>query len=95
MTISDQTLALVSEFVRIELTEYLSEAFVISEVTSEFLPDAEGNEYIRTTVTFEDNHPKLDGHTLNMFTSHITPLCAERGFDRPVVTYTNRSGILV
>ena len=38
MTASDTTLAHVSDLVHIEIAEYLSDAFVIAEVTSEFLP---------------------------------------------------------
>ena len=95
MAASDQTLAHVSDLVRIELAQYLPASFVISEVASELLPDSEGNEYVRTRVIFEDDHPKLDPRVLNSFTLHITPLCEERGFERPIVTYANRSEIPV
>ena len=60
MTASDTTLASVSDLVRIELAGFLSDAFVIAEVTSEFLPTPDGDDYIRTTVILEDDHPELD-----------------------------------
>ena len=93
MTASDTTLAHISDLVHIELAEYLSDAFVIAEVTSEFLPGPEGDDYIRTTVIFEDGHPELDARALNKFSLRIDPLCAERGFDRPTIAYANRSEI--
>ena len=93
MAASDATLAHVSDLVRIELAKYLPEAFVIAEVTSQFLPTSEGDDYVRTTVIFEDEHPELDPRALNNFSLHITPLCTARGFDRPTITYTNRSEI--
>ena len=93
MTTSDVTLKHVSDLVRIELAGFLSDAFIIADVTSEFLPGPEGDDYIRTTVILEDDHPELDPRVLNKFTLHMSPLCAERGFDRPVVVYANRSEI--
>ena len=93
MTASDTTLANVSDLVRIELAGFLSDAFVIAEVTSEFLPTPDGDDYIRTTVILEDDHPELDPRVLNKFSSHMGPLCAERGFDRPVIVYADRSEI--
>lgn len=87
------TLADVSDLVRMELPGYLSDAFVIADVTSELLPGPDGDDYIRTTVIFEDNHPKLDAHALNKFSSNIDPLCKARGFDRPTIAYANRSEI--
>ena len=60
MTISRASLARVSALVRVELAGYLSDAFVISEVTSESLPGPDGDDYIRTIVIFEDDHPELD-----------------------------------
>ena len=93
MTTSDTALIDVSDLVRIELTGYLSDAFVIAEVTSEFLPGPDGDDYIRTTVIFEDDHPELDSRALNKFSLHIDPLCRERGFDRPTIAYADRSEI--
>ena len=93
MTVSVSDLPHVSDLVRMELAGYLSDAFVIAEVTSEFLPDPEGDDYIRTTVIFEDGHPELDPRALNKFSLHIDPLCAARGFDRPTIAYANRSEI--
>ena len=93
MTTSDTALTDVSDLVRIELTGYLSDAFVIAEVTSEFLPGPDGDDYIRTTVIFEDDHPELDARALNKFSLHIDPLCRERGFDRPTIAYADRSEI--
>ena len=95
MTRDDTLLAQVSDLVQIELAKYLSEAFPIAEVTSEFLPGAHGEDYIRTTVIFEDGHPELDGRALNKFSLHIDPLCTERGFTRPTIAYANRSEIPV
>ena len=95
MTRDDTLLAQVSDLVQIELAKYLSEAFPIAEVTSEFLPGADGEDYIRTTVIFEDGHPELDGRALNKFSLHIDPLCTERGFNRPTIAYANRSEIPV
>ena len=93
MTASDTTLANVSDLVRIELAGFLSDAFVIAEVTSEFLPTPDGDDYIRTTVILEDDHPELDPRVLNKFSLHIDPLWTERGFDRPVIVYADRSEI--
>ena len=66
-------------------------AYPIAEVTSEILPGANGEDYIRTTVILEDGHPELDGRALNKFTLHIAPLCTERGFKRPTIVYANIS----
>lgn len=83
----------VSDLVRTELRGYLSDAFVIAEVTSELLPAPDGDDYIRTTVIFEDDHPELDARALNKFSTHIDPLCQAQGFDRPTIAYANRSEI--
>ena len=76
-----------------ELAAYLPADFVIAEVTSESLPGPDGDDYIRTTVIFEDNHPELDARALNKFSLRIDPLCAERGLDRPTIAYADRSEI--
>jgi hypothetical protein len=91
MNASHATLSRVSDLVRMELAGYLSDAFVIAGVTSELLPGPDGDDYIRTTVIFEDDHPELDAHTLNKFSTHIDPLCQKRGFDWPTIAYANRS----
>ena len=94
MTASDTTLANVSDLVRIELAGFLSDAFVIAEVTSEFLPTPDGDDYIRTTVILEDDHPELDPRVLNKFSlAHGSRYATERGFDRPVIVYADRSEI--
>ena len=93
MTASYADLAHVSDLVHIELSRCLSDAFVIVEVTSEFLPGPDGDDYIRTTVIFEDGHPDLDARALNLFSTHIGSLCKERGFDRPTIAYSSRSAI--
>lgn len=93
MTLSKPTLMQVSDLVHTELKNYLPEAFVIAEVTSELLPGSDGDDYIRTTVIFEDDHPELDARTLNRFALHMYPLCTQRGFDRPTIAYANRSEI--
>ena len=96
MTIPDQTLAQISDLVRTELPQYLSpDAFIVSEVVSKVLPGSDDDEYIKTRVILEDGHPNLDGHTLNRFALHISDLCTERGLERPLVTYVNRSEIPV
>ena len=66
-------------------------AYPIAEVTSEILPGANCEDYIRTTVILEDGHPELDGRALNKFTLHIAPLCTERGFKRPTIVYAHIS----
>ena len=93
MTLDHTYLTNISDLVRIELAGYLSADFVVAEVTSEYLPGPDGDDYIRTTVIFEDDHPELDAHALNRFSLHIEPLCAERGFDRPTIAYADRSEI--
>lgn len=93
MTASYGDLAHVSDLIHIELARYLPKAFVIVEVTSEFLPGPDGDDYIRTTVIFEDDHPELDARALNSFSTHIDPLCKEKGFDRPTIAYASRSAI--
>ena len=50
MTDPDATLAHVSDLVHAELAQYLSNDFVIAEVTSEFWPGSDGEDYIRATV---------------------------------------------
>ena len=93
MTADHATLGHVSDLVRTEITGYLSDAFVIAEVTSEILPGPDGDDYIRTVVIFEDDHPELDARALLKFSTHIDPLCKARGFDRPTIAYANRSEI--
>ena len=93
MNASQATLADISDLIRIELAGYLSDDFVIAEVTSESLPGPDGDDYIRTTVVFEDDHPELDARALNKFSLRIDPLCAKRGFDRPTIAYADRSEI--
>ena len=93
MTVSYANLAQVSDLVHSELARYLSSAFVIADVTSEFLPGPDGSDYIRTTVIFEDGHPELDRRALNKFSLHIDPLCVKRGFDRPTIAYADRGEI--
>ena len=95
MTTKNTLLAEVSGLVKVEFAKYLSDAFPIAEVTSEFLTDADGEEYVRTMVILEDGHPKLDGRVLNKFSMHIDPICTERGFNRPTIAYANRSEIPV
>ena len=58
MTDPDATLAHVSDLVHAELAQYLSNDFVIAEVTSEFWAGSDGEDYIRATVILEDGHPK-------------------------------------
>jgi hypothetical protein len=91
MNASHATLSRVSDLVRMELAGYLSDAFAIADVTSELLPGPDGDDYIRTTVIFEDGHPELDPHALNKFSTRIDPLCQARGFDRPTIAYADRS----
>lgn len=95
MTTHETLLPEISDLVQIELAKYLSEAFPIAEVTSQFLPGANGEDYLRTTVILEDGHPKLDPHILNKFTLHIDTVCTERGFYRPTIVYADRSEIPV
>ena len=91
MTDPAATLAHVSDLVHAELTKYLSDDFVIAQVTGEFLPGADGGDYLRATVILEDGHPKLDPHTLNKFSMHMNSLCRERNMDWPTIVYANRS----
>ena len=93
MTDPDATLAHVSDLVHAELAQYLSDDFVIAQVTGEFLPGADGEDYLRATVILEDGHPKLDPHALNKFSMHMNSVCRERGFDHPTIVYANRSEI--
>ena len=95
MTTSVSDLPHISDLVHLELDGYLSDAFVIAGVTSEFLPGPDGDDYIRTTVIFEDGHPELDARALNKFSLYFDPLCIARGFDRPTIAYANRSEIPV
>ena len=96
MAVSDLTLSHVSDLVSTELPQYLPpDAFIVSEITSKILTGSDDDEYIKTRVILEDGHPKLDGHTLNRFSLHISDLCIERGLDEPVIVYSNRSEIPV
>ena len=90
MKMEDGTLYQVSDLVRVELDKYLTRDFVIDEVTSQFLENIEGEWYIRTTVIFQDGHPRPDPRVLNRFSIDIEPLCDERGLLRPTVAYANR-----
>ena len=93
MATPETTLVDVSDLVRSALPEYLGDAVAIAEVYSEFLPGPYGDDYIRTTVILEDDHPELDARTLNKFSLHIAALCMQRGFDRPTIAYANRSEV--
>ena len=93
MTSANADLTHISDLIRIELAGFLSADFVIAGVTSEFLPGPDGEDYVRTTVIFEDGHPELDARALNRFSLCLDPLCAERGFDRPTIAYADRSEI--
>ena len=93
MTDPAAILAHVSDLVHAELAQYLSNDFVIAQVTGEFLPGAAGEDYLRATVILEDGHPKLDPHTLIKFSMHMNSVCRERGFDHPTIVYANRSEI--
>ena len=93
MRTTDSTLDQVSDLVQAELANYLTDDFVIDEVTSEFLEDIDGESCIRTTVIFQDGHPRPDPRVLNRFSIDIDSLCAERGLLRPTVVYSNRSEV--
>ena len=96
MAISDLTLARVSDLVRTELPRYLPpDVFVISEIAPKVLPGPDEDEYVGVRVILEDGHPKLDPRVLNSFTLYITSLCEDRGLERPIVSYANRSEIPV
>ena len=95
MTDPETTLSHVSGLIQAEITQYLSDDFVIAKVTSEFWPSPDGEDYIRATVILEDGHPKLDPHTLIKFSMHMNSVCRERGFDHPTIVYANRSEIPV
>ncbi len=88
-------LAEVSDLVQAELTKFLSEAFPIAKVTSEYLPGPDEEDYLRTTVFFEDGHAELDPRALSRFTRHMDKICTERGFYRPIIDYANKSEIPV
>ena len=83
----------VSDLVHTELAKYPGEAFVTAGVTSELLPGPDGEDYMRTLVSLEDGHPKLDPRVINRFPMQIDPLCEERGFETPTISYTIRSEI--
>ena len=93
MVARDVTLLHVSDLVETELAKFLTDAFIIAGVISELLPDPDGEDYVRTTVILEDGHPELDPRTLNKFSQHLHPFCAQRGFDLPTIAYANRSEI--
>ena len=93
MTTCDATLLNVSDLVQTELVKFLPDGFVISGVTSELLPDPDGEHYIRTLVILEDGHPELDPRTLNKFSQYLYPICLQQGFERPTIAYANRSEI--
>ena len=60
MKTADSTLHQVSDLVQVEIDKYLTEDFVIDEVTSQFLENIEGEWYIRTTVIFQDGYAYPD-----------------------------------
>ena len=93
MATCEDTLMHVSDLVETELAKFLPAGFIISKVNSERLPAPDGDDYIRTTVVFEDGHPELDPRTLNKFALYLHPICAQKGFDRPTIAYANRSEI--
>ena len=64
VTAQETFLAEVSDLVQTELTKYLSDDFPIAMVTSEYLPGPDDEDYLRTTVFFEDRHPELDQRAL-------------------------------
>ena len=93
MDAPETTLVHVSDLVRSALPEFLGAGIVIADVYSEFLPGPDGDDYIRTTVILEDDHPELDARTLIKFSLHIAALCMQRGLDRPTITYADRSEV--
>ena len=93
MATLETTLAHVSDLVRSTLPEFLGDGIAIADVNSEFLPGPDGDDYIRTTVILEDDHPELDARTLNKFSLHIAALCMQRGFERPTIAYADRSEV--
>ena len=93
MAAPETTLVDVSDLVRSALPEFLGDGIAIADAYSEFLPGPDGDDYIRTTVILEDDHPELDARTLNKLSLHIAALCRQRGFDRPTIVYANRSEI--
>ena len=91
MTASDPTLVQISDLVHTRVGDYLPDHTCIDRVTSEFLPAADGGEYVRTTVVLEDGHPKLDPRMLNEFFLTLHPLCTARGLDLPSIAYADKS----
>ena len=93
MTTQSTLLAEVSELVKVEFSKYLNNTFAVAGATSEFLPGADGEDYLRTTVILEDGQPELEGRVLNKFSMHIDKLCRERGLCCPTIVYADRSEI--
>lgn len=95
MTTDSLTLKQVSELVKSELPGYLTDEFVIDDVTSEFMEDMEGERYVRTMVIFQDGHPRPNPRALNRFQSDLKPRCDAEELYWPTVVYANRSEIPV
>lgn len=91
MTTTDSTLHHISDLVQTRVEGHLPDDVHVDRVFSEFLPTADEDEYIRTTVVLEDGHPKLDARLLNEFSRVIHTLCMDQGLRAPSIAYANKS----
>ena len=92
MTANPETLDEICNAIRAELPNYLSEEFVIFDVTAENLPGPDDEGFVRARVILEDGHPKLDPQTLIEFSDQMHHLLEHAGIEHfPAISYSNRS----
>lgn len=92
MTANPETLEKISSAIRVELPKYLSDEFVIYDVTAQNRPGPDDEDYVHVRVILEDDHPKLDPRKLNEFGNDMQTLLEQAGIDQtPSISYANRS----
>ena len=89
MSISPETLATVSEIVRVELPKCLPESIRVHHVKSEVWMGYD-DDFIHVTVIYEGDRKDLDPKVLNEFDDEIEPLMVNIGISRvPPISYAN------
>ena len=92
MTANVETLEKISGIIRAELPKYLSQEFVIHEVTAQNRPGPDAEDYVHVRVVLEDNHPRLDPRKIMQFDDDMHTLFERAGIGHtPNISYANRS----
>ena len=92
MTANPETLEQISSVIRTELPKYLSNEFVIYDVTAQNRPGPDDEDYVHVRVVLEDNHPRLDPRKLMEFSDDMHSLFEQASIDQiPSISYADRS----